>query len=293
MKGVARPLVLLAGCVGLSGCVAAIAPIVAAGAIGGKTTHGRTRDRGATPAPSPVPPTRVAATRTPSPIPPTRVAATPAPSPTPPTRVAATRMPPPLSSAAAPVAPVLPARVSPAPVARQAFGWRAMVTYVAQLVQAKVRPKYGAVLAPGSASGFLPCGAKPFAVIVDADGTVLPRPGAATGASVSTVEAARALDDLRFGHVTMLFTTARPIGEASATESALERAKLGPAMQGRELLFGADGKDVLRAAAAAQYCVLALVGDEAADFSDQPLRGSVNPPWGTGWFQVPPASTTR
>ena len=270
MRGIVASLALLAGCSSLSGCIAVVAPIAAAGAIGGKKVLGRKGESAPTPAPTPASPTRVAAVPTP---------------PTPPAR----------PSAPAPVAPVVPAAIVPtptaaAPVPLPTHEWRAMVTYVAELVQAETRPANGAVLAPGATSGFLPCGAKPFAVIVDADGTVLPPPGKAVGASVPTAQAARAFDDLRFGRVTIIFTSARPLGEASATEDALERAKLGPAMQGRELLIGADAKDAVRAAVAQQYCVLALVGDEASDFSD---RRVPTPPWGTGWFRVPAAGAGR
>ena len=263
MRGIVAPLALLAGAASLSGCVAVVAPIAAAGAIGGKKILGRKGERVPTPAPTAAAPTRVAAV------------------PTPPAKPS-----PPAPGAAV----VAPTPVVPAPVSLPTHGWRAMVTYVAELLQAKARPATGAVLAPGAASGFVPCGAKPFAVIVDADGTVLPPPGAAVGASVPDAEAARAFDDLRFGRVTIIFTSARPLSEASATESALEGAKLGPAMQGRELLIGADAKDAVRAAVAQQYCVLALVGDEPSDFSDRPVS---TPPWGAGWFRVPAASAPR
>jgi hypothetical protein len=175
--------------------------------------------------------------------------------------------------------------------------WRAMVTYVAEAVQAKSRPIDGAVLAPDTslaAPRFLPCGSKPFAVIVDAEGTVLPRMDA-PGTDVRTDEALRSFGLLKFGHVAVIFTSGRSPAEMPATEAALERAGLGPAMQGRELLSTADGpagtsKAALRVAAADHYCVLALVGDDPEDFFDslavQGGPASLGPQWSAAWFRI-------
>lgn len=168
-----------------------------------------------------------------------------------------------------------------------------MVLYVASIVQAKSRPLDGVVLAQGAtlpSPRFVSCGAKPFAVIVDAEGTVLPGLDAAPGATVRTEEAQKAFDDLRFGHVTVIYTSDRPLADVDTTEAALEHAHLGPAMQDHELVMSRGGpKDALRAEIAQHYCVLALVGDAPADFADA-LANSTAPaalPWGTGWFRIP------
>ena len=276
-----RLVALVLGCGMLNGCIAAIAPIVAAGAVGGKQVLGRKDTRPDAPPPAPVP----------SPAPPPRVVATPAPRPAPVTTAAQPPVTAPVEATPTPPTPMLPTPTLPT------HSWRAMVTYVAEILQAKTRPVDSAVLAPAAtiaAPRFLPCGAKPFAVIVDAEGTVLPRLDAAPGTTVRTDEAASAFSDLRFGRVTVIFTSGSPLAGIAATEAALESARLGPAMQGRELLSVADGaagasKAALRVAAADQYCVLALVGDDPEDFSD--LRaaadGSAATRWGAGWFRVP------
>jgi hypothetical protein len=273
-----RLVVLAVGCGMLNGCVAVVAPIVAAGALGGKQVIGRKGGRPDAPPQEP--------TSAPVPVRPLRVTAAPAP-----TQKAA----PTTAAAAAPPA---------APEVLPTHGWRAMVTYVADLVQASTRPAAGAVpvsAAMGTATRFLPCGTKPYAVIIDAEGTVLAPIGSASNTTVRTDEAVRAFGDLRFGQVTVIFTSGRPAAETAATEKALEAARLGPAMQGRELLSAADGpagttKATLRTAIARQYCVLALVGDEPDDFFDggsldgQTASGIAL--WGAGWFRVPAQSAT-
>jgi hypothetical protein len=265
-----RLVVLVVGCGMLNGCVAVVAPIVAAGALGGKQVIGRKGGR--SDAPQPVP------------------ASLPEP---PPQAVTAPTAP---AAEAPPLAVAAPPADAPTPATH---GWRSMVTYVADAVQAKTRPEDSAVLAPGSTDAvprFLPCGAKPFAVIVDAEGTVLPRIEAPRGTSVRTDEALRSFGDLRFGQVVVIFTSGRPPAEIAATEIAIERAGLGPAMQGRELLSAADGsasltKAALRVAVANQYCVLALIGDQPQDFVD--ARSAEDWPaatvsrWGAGWFHLP------
>lgn len=268
MSACARVAAMALACGALNGCVAAIAPIVAAGAVGGRQVLGRDGDRAEVSKP------REASVT----APPSRVAVAP---------VSVTAPAPTAPAAAPPVAapPVLPTH-----------DWRAMVVHVADAVQATARPADGVVAAPG-ATRFLPCGTKPFAVIVDAEGTVLPPVGAPRGATVRTDEAVRAFGDLRFGRVTVIFTSDRPAAETAATEAALERARLGPAMQGRELLSVGDApagtsKAALRAAVAAQYCVLALVGDAPEDFGDLPVAGRGSAPWGAGWFRIPAAMVT-
>ena len=266
MKVRPLPLALLAGCASLSGCVAVIAPIAATGAIGSKSVL---RHKGSAVDPAPTP--QVASEALP--VGPAAIA------------------PPGARPPASPPA-MAPAPSAPVAAALPKQGWRAMVTYVADLVQAKARPVNGAVLAPGATRTFLPCEAKPFAVVVDADGTVLPPPGAALVAGGATAEAAQAFDDLRFGHVAVIFTSVRPPSEAAAVADALQKAKLGPAKPGSDLLLGAVDKDAQRLALADQYCVLALVGNDLADFTSRAAAGSTAP-WGAGWFRVPATGATR
>ena len=264
-----RLIALALSCAALNGCIAAIAPIAAAGALGGKQALGQKDGKAAERPAEAAPPQQVAAARVqPEPA---IIANTPAPIPVP--------------SVDAPALPT--------------HDWRAMVAHVAEAVQAKTRPVDSAVLAPDStaeAPRFLPCGTNPFAVIVDAEGTVLPPTDARPGTTVSTEEAARSFELVRFGQVTVIFTSASSADRITATEAALERSRLGPAMQGRELLSAADGpagasKAGLRVAVTNHYCVLALVGDAPDDFSDLlaapggRVAGATR--WGAGWFRVP------
>ena len=274
MRRNAGLLMLLAGSTTLSGCAAALAPVIAGGAIGGRHVLHRKDGREATP-PAP-------ATSSPPPI---AAAVRPA-----------GRQPVSPSSAPPPAAPV----PSPASVALPTHEWRTMVVRVAEIVQANTKPVDGAVLAPGATLAsprFLPCEAMPLAVIVDAEGTVLPASDAPPGTIVRTEEAAKSFGDLRFGHVTVMFTSSRPPAEMAATKAALEQAGLGP-VKDRELLMGASrgNKDAMRTAAAQRFCVVALVGDEPGDFSDQLAANAASssaPIWGKGWFRIPAQRASR
>lgn len=195
------------------------------------------------------------------------------------------------------------------------------------LAAVRSRPSDSVVLAPGASPSdprFIPCGDKPFAVILDADETALqnlgleyavarriaserelvdrwqrsprsevaPMPGAVT-----------ALRALRKAGVTVIFNSNRDAVDAAPTAATLNNAGLGPAVP-RETLFlrgdvdGQSGKDGRRIHVAGRYCVVAMAGDQLGDFSDafnarglstaerRTLAG--NRPtadlWGNGWF---------
>ena len=174
--------------------------------------------------------------------------------------------------------------------------WHGFRDYV--LEAARSRPRDSVVLAEGStlaAPRFVPCGDKPFAVILDADETVIqnlgleyalarrgkdydrelhrkwmaeavkevaPMPGAVT-----------ALQAVRQAGVKVIFNTNRDAEFAATAAAALNAAGLGPAVHLDTLFLRGDPpgdreKDGRRALIASRYCVLAMAGDQLGDFSD-------------------------
>jgi len=191
------------------------------------------------------------------------------------------------------------------------------------------RPADSVVLATGSTltdAHFVQCGDKPLAAVFDVDETVLLNLGAevgeATGTSqrgaldrwaasgspaVAPVPGAKfALDALRQMGVAVIFNTNRDNTAAAGTAAQIEAAGLGPAVYGQNLYLrgdadGTPGKDGRRQAIAAQYCVIAMGGDQLGDFFDAfnarglPVperrqaasRGWAAQMWGNGWFMLP------
>ena len=187
------------------------------------------------------------------------------------------------------------------------------------------------VLSSGStlaAPRFESCGDKPLAAVFDIDETAVLNLGyeaddarrgspgydaerwkrweqtgteklAAVPGAVEAVEAAR-----RAG-IVVVFNSNRSEANAAETIAALQFAGFGLAEPGKTLWLrgeGADsGKDARRWQIAAQYCVIALVGDQLGDFSDLfnpagtpvPVRRNmasetmIAPLWGSGWFILP------
>ena len=187
------------------------------------------------------------------------------------------------------------------------------------------------VLAPGATLDrpeFLPCGDKPLAVVFDVDETALlnlgfeanetktgapydaarwdrwEKTGAAAVVATPGAMEAKAVADA--SHVAFVFNTNRAAANAAATEQALNRVGLGPAIHGDTLWLqgdadGGSGKDARRWAIAKKYCVIAMVGDQLGDFSDlfnpagaapaqrRALAGgrAIKTMWGHGWFILP------
>jgi 5'-nucleotidase (lipoprotein e(P4) family) len=206
--------------------------------------------------------------------------------------------------------------------------YHALVDFARQRVAE--RPSDSVVLAEGSTlaeARFLPCGDKPFAAVFDVDETVLLNLGIeaheaggtpVTGEmlsrwsesgspAVAPVPGAKyALDALREMGVIVIFNTNRDNTAAAGTAAQIEMIGLGPAVH-RDTLFlrgdadGASGKDGRRTAIAADYCVIAMGGDQLGDFSDLfnarglPVpdrreaagRGWAARMWGAGWFMLP------
>jgi len=163
---------------------------------------------------------------------------------------------------------------------------------------ARARPADSVVLAASATLAtpvYVPCGAKPLAVMLDVDETAIQnlgyeydealnarsydqerwnrweRTGAAAVAPMpGAVAALRAIRD---AGVTVIFNSNRMAANSAQTEAAIEGAGLGPARHGETLYLQNDigpgsAKDPRRAAVSARYCVIAMAGDQLGDFSD-------------------------
>jgi 5'-nucleotidase (lipoprotein e(P4) family) len=217
-------------------------------------------------------------------------------------------------------------------LSRQAY--RQMTAYVlaAEADRKRGRPVEGAVIQAGAtpdAPRWAACGAKPAAVVLDMDETAILNTGAnydgaklgdqpfdaarwdaweKTGAAfVEPVPGAvEALAKLRAAGITPIFISNRSSENAAGGIAALNTAGLGPAEHLRTMFLRGDvapgsGKDPRRQAVAAQWCVLALMGDQLGDFNDafnakalsvQGRRALAQSPalaakWGAGWFLLP------
>jgi len=190
---------------------------------------------------------------------------------------------------------------------------------------------FSVVLAPGTtldAPKFESCDKKPLAVVLDIDETALLNLGyeaddsqrngpydqsrwerwEKTGAGAVTatpgmIELARVS---KASGVTLVFNSNRMAANAAQTEAALTGAGLGPVEHLKNLWLQGDigtgsAKDARRVAIAAQYCVIAMAGDQLGDFSDlfnvpglDPMARralaqgrAVKMLWGHGWFILP------
>jgi 5'-nucleotidase (lipoprotein e(P4) family) len=171
---------------------------------------------------------------------------------------------------------------------------------MAQFVRAQAlnrSAKMQVVLAEGSTPDtprFESCGAKPLAVVFDADETLIWNVGAmrymaeqgkdfdpfiwnaweksGAGKALAMPGAIEALKIMRDAGVTVIANTNRSAANAKGTEDALRMAGLGEFKHQETLyLMGDDAmgssKDGRRAAIAAKYCIIALGGDQLGDFA--------------------------
>ncbi|QDZ09139.1 acid phosphatase [Sphingomonas panacisoli] len=190
---------------------------------------------------------------------------------------------------------------------------------------------FSVVLAPGAtldAPKFESCDKKPLAVVLDIDETALLNLGyeaddsqrggpydqsrwerwektgaGAVAATPGMIELARVS---KASGVTLVFNSNRMATNAKETEAALTGAGLGPVEHLKNLWLQGDAgtgsaKDPRRAAIAAQYCVIAMAGDQLGDFSDLFNASGLDPVarrglaqgravkmlWGHGWFILP------
>lgn len=294
---------LTLGAAGLlcGGCVAAAIPIVAGGSIAGKEFLGRDKPE---PEPDPVP----VATATPAPVEaPGDATATLA---TPEARALALRL-----QASAAASPAAPASAESAAASLQAY--QSLWAYVERQVAARKAGEAvrSVVLAEGAtldAPRYVPCEAKPFAILFDLDES-------ATGSDpdarfrrwigdgsdqVSAVPGAvEGIDALRREGVQAIFTSGRRPSGNNAAAAMLARLGFGDFVPGKTLILrGGEPPipgDHVRRTVAASYCVVAIVGDALGDFSDSFDAGDaarrpaaatetmVAPLWGAGWFLLP------
>lgn len=184
------------------------------------------------------------------------------------------------------------------------------------------------ILAGGStpdAPRFEDCGQKPFAVVFDADETLVWNVGAmrymaeqgkdfdpaiwnewektGAGKALAMPGAVEALRAMRAAGVKIIANTNRTAANATGTEDALRAAGLGEFKHKETLyLMGDDAtgssKDGRRATIAAQYCVIALAGDQLGDFAQAfnakglsvydrkklAIHPAIAELWGNGWF---------
>lgn len=196
------------------------------------------------------------------------------------------------------------------------------------LAAVRNRPGDSVILAEGAtvtAPNFVPCGKKPLAVVLDVDETViqnlgyeyaLAKSGKATdGAALNRWQkaprtevkampgAVEALNAVKARGVAVIYNTNRDDEDAEATAATLVSAGLPPGII-KETLFhrgdvdGQNSKDGRRTHIAGRYCVVAMVGDQLGDFSEQfnvrglPVLerrrlasfGPIAGLWGNGWF---------
>jgi 5'-nucleotidase (lipoprotein e(P4) family) len=310
MKRASRIVALCGTAWALSGCVAAIAPVLAAGMIGkNQLKHNTAPDLpGATAQAAATPPAAPATAPAPAPI----VTASRAEEPQ---AVAVAQTPPPTPAAApAPVAGTITPGMqflyaSGEGAALSVQAYRGLIDMmIARSSDRAVGLKvWSAVLTPDAtlaAPKFEDCGAKPLAVVLDVDETSLlnlgyeadesQRTGAydqarwdrweqtganAVAATPGILEAAKIA---KSSGVTMVYNSNRLASNAAQTEAALTGAGLGPVTHLKNLwLQGDEGtgsaKDARRHAIALKYCVIAMVGDQLGDFSDLFNRPGMTP----------------
>ena len=187
------------------------------------------------------------------------------------------------------------------------------------LAQAAHRPANSVVLAEGAtlaAPSWVPCGDKPFAVVFDIDETVILNtglmhsraagPGAPRDTAVLPVPGAvDAIHRLRAAGITPIYNTNRTTNMTDGVIASLVVVGLDAPVHGETLFLNGDdalrgNKDGRRATIAGKWCVVAMAGDQLADFSElfnhvgstadrrrAAKEGPIAAEWGRGWFMLP------
>ena len=286
----------------LSGCVAAVLPVLAAGAMTTSQLRGpKTREAPIAAAPVAAPEVRtliaeaaaaVAATPMQAPPPLTYVAAAT-------TAAAATALPLPVEIAerAPPaIAAALPADMLGMPPEHAAFV--AHVIRRSALV-AEGAPVSSLVVANGLTVReiqYVRCGTQDPAVLVDLDSSDTGPPDVDAGLVADPAMVA-ALAAIRAQGVTILWVTDHRAGAAATISAGLRASGLDP--DGTDVVLtaasAADRKQLRRFSAASRYCILAVTGDRRSDADEAydylrdpntPLVIDAN--WGSGWYILPP-----
>lgn len=294
---------LTLGAAGLlcGGCVAAAIPIVAGGSIAGRQLLGSGAEVPAT-APSP------AASPTPDAAPASgAVADTLA---TPEARALAQQL-------SASVAAARDMSGSAESAARSLQAYQSLWAYVERQVAARAAGDgvRSVVLTAGAsleAPRYVPCDAKPLAILFDLDEQAQGGDpdarwrrwiGDGSDAVVAVPGAVEGVDALRREGVQALFVSGRWPRDAAGVVAVLDRLGFGRMEPGKTLLLRGGNPpvspDQVRQTLASSYCVVAIVGDALGDFSDALDQGDgtrraaaatetmVAPLWGAGWFLLP------
>lgn len=149
---------------------------------------------------------------------------------------------------------------------------------------------------PSLDPALLRCAALPPAVLIDLDpaGGLLPLGEAASADS----SLAAFLGDLRQRGITIYWISGHGPGEARAIRNALVAARLDPVGEDPLIVnrFAAENKQARRRSLAESDCLLAILGDERADFDDLyeyvrslEVAADLEVHIGRGWFLAPPA----
>jgi predicted secreted acid phosphatase len=203
-----------------------------------------------------------------------------------------------------------------AALSRQAYA--ALESYA--LAQAAHRPADSVILQEGATLAdptYVPCGDKPLAAVFDIDETVILNtglmhsralgPGAPRDATVAPVPGAvEAIRALKAAGITTIYNTNRTTNMTDGVIAALVSVGLDAPVHGETLFLNGDdalrgNKDGRRALIAGKWCVIAMGGDQLADFSElfnakdlsvaerrrAALEGPIAAKWGRGWFILP------
>ncbi len=256
----------------LSGCAAALIPVVAGGVLA-KKQIGK-KDDSAVPVQAPVQtPTQTAAAQ-----PPVAPAASGV------KLLSVKEMPP------------------PTPVARSTSAYSAFATYAIQhggnTQGGQVRRSV--LVDQASLTGkprFADCGLSPVAVIVDLD--VGDKPFNLDDPPSPALGLAAELSAIRASGVTVLWLASQPVEQAPKLYSILRATGLDIDGTDRLMLLRDknERKQTRRQSAARDWCVIAIAGDKRGDFDevfdylrdpDGPIAQSLTPAIGDGWFIAPP-----
>lgn len=307
----------------LTGCVAAIVPIAAAGAIGGKKVLD-----GGTPGGNAALPTKGSDHR-PAEVAEARKTPTQA-------MIVPTAATPPTPASVPGGMQFLYGSGEAAAISLQ--GYYGLMNYLLAVSSDRAvgHPVQSVVLSADAtlaATKFESCGDKPLALVLDIDETTLLNTGfeadqvarggaydparwalweqSATARQVEAVPGAlSAVNVARGANITVIFNSNRQAAYADQTAALLAAAGFGKVVHGDTLWLQGDastgggsgaGKDARRAAISAKYCVAAMVGDQLGDFSDLFNAAEIAPAerrrlaasrdmlalWGHGWFMMP------
>lgn len=253
----------------LTGCVAAVLPVIAAGTIARQGVAGDEADA----APATMPASPIIA----------QVAPAPTPAPAPETAPEAAQPPAVIAPPAEPPATNPPANSDSAAIIAHVRSRAALVAGGA--------PVLSLVLADPltlAEPAYAPCGERPTAVIFDADR------GSAVPGDLADLRQLTAA--IRAANVTIFWVSDRGESTAATIGDALAAGGIDPDHADSIVTTrpGFERKQLLRHAIAQSHCVLALVGDTRADADeayaylrdpDSPLAIDAN--WGNGWFLLP------